>query len=124
MSTTLDELSALCDRRSTKSIQDFPEIGKSGIVCLVRSSSSFTSIDQQSQIYYISYMTIEQRKLELITWISAIQREDVIERIENLRENPESKIPETILELLHESSSAKLEGCVEHTSARELLGRK
>jgi hypothetical protein len=84
----------------------------------------FTSIDQQSQIYYLYYMTIEQRKLELITWISAIQREDVIERIENLRENTESKIPETILELLHESSSAKLEDCVEHTSARELLGHK
>jgi hypothetical protein len=69
-------------------------------------------------------MTIEQRKLELITWISAIQSEDVIERIEGFRNNPESKIPDAILQLLQESSSAKLEDCVEHTSARKLLGRK
>ena len=69
-------------------------------------------------------MTIEQRKLELITWITAIQSEDLLERIEDFRNNPEAEIPNTILELLHESSSAKLEDCIEHTSARELLGRK
>ena len=69
-------------------------------------------------------MTIEQRKLELITWITAIQSEDIIERIEGFRNNPEEKIPDTILELLQESSSAKLEDCTEHTSARELLWRK
>ena len=69
-------------------------------------------------------MTIEQRKLELITWITTIQNEDMLERIEDFRNHPESEIPNTILELLHESSSAKLEECIEHTSARELLGRK
>jgi len=69
-------------------------------------------------------MTIEQRKLELITWITSIQSEDVINLIEDFRNNPESEVPDTILELLRESSSAKLEDCIEHTSARELLGRK
>ena len=69
-------------------------------------------------------MNIEQRKLELITWITTIQSEDMLERIEDFRNNPEPKIPDAILELLHESSSAKLEDCIEHTSARELLGRK
>ena len=69
-------------------------------------------------------MTIEQRKLELITWITSIQREDVIERIEEFRNNPESAMPEVILELLHQSSAAKPEDCVEHTSTRQLLGRK
>lgn len=69
-------------------------------------------------------MTIEQRKLELITWITAIQNEDLLERIEDFRNNPDEKLPNTILEFLHESSSAKLEDCIEHTSARELLGRK
>jgi hypothetical protein len=69
-------------------------------------------------------MTIEQRKLELIAWISAIQSEEFIERIENLRKSPEYGIPDPILELLNESSSAKLEDCIEHTNARKLLGRK
>ncbi|MCB0497349.1 MAG: hypothetical protein KDC79_14505 [Cyclobacteriaceae bacterium] len=69
-------------------------------------------------------MTIEQRKLELITWITGIQSEDVIKSIENFRNNPNYKVPDTILELVLESSSAKLEDCTEHTSARELLGRK
>ena len=69
-------------------------------------------------------MTIEQRKLELITWITSIQSEEVINRIENFKKNPNSEIPDTILELLRESSSAKQEDSIEHTSARELLGRK
>lgn len=69
-------------------------------------------------------MTIEQRKLELITWITAIQSEDLLERIEDFRNHPDSEISDTILELLRESSSAKLEDCLEHTSARELLKRK
>lgn len=69
-------------------------------------------------------MTIEQRKLELITWITAIQNEDLLDRIEDFRDNPDDKLPNTILELLHESSSAKPEDCIDHTNARELLGRK
>lgn len=68
-------------------------------------------------------MTIEQRKIELINWITTIQREDVIERIEDFRNNPEPEIPDSILELLKESSSAKPEDGIEHTSTRELLGR-
>lgn len=69
-------------------------------------------------------MTIEQRKLELITWITAIQSEDLLERMEDFRHNTQPEIPDAIIELLRESSSTKLEDCIEHTSARELLGRK
>lgn len=69
-------------------------------------------------------MTIEQRKLELISWITAIQNEELLERIEGFRNHPEPEIPKTILELLQESSSAEPKDYVEHTSARELLGRK
>ena len=68
-------------------------------------------------------MTIEQRKRELINWIATIQHEDVIERIESFRSNPEDEIPDTIFDLLIKSSSAKHEDGIEHTSARELLGR-
>ena len=87
-------------------------------------ATAFTSIDGKRQFSYLYIMTIEQRKLELITWISSIQSEDVLNRIEDFRNNPEPEIPVTILDLLHESSAAKLEDCIEHTSARELLGRK
>lgn len=62
-------------------------------------------------------MSIEQRKLELINWITSIHNEDVLNRIEGFRKNPEPAIPDTIIELLHESSSANLEDCTEHTSA-------
>ena len=68
-------------------------------------------------------MSIEQRKQELIEWISGLEREDVIMRIEDFRNNPEPEIPDTILELLEISSRAKPEDCIEHTSVRELLGR-
>lgn len=69
-------------------------------------------------------MTIEQRKLELINWIASVQGEEVIERIEDFRNDQDKKLPNTILELLDESSSAKIEDCIEHTTTRELLGRK
>jgi len=68
-------------------------------------------------------MTIEQRKIELINWITTIQREAVIESIEDFRNNLEPEIPDTILELLKESSLAKPKDCIEHSSAREVLGR-
>lgn len=69
-------------------------------------------------------MTIEQRKLELITRIASIHSEDLLNRIEGFRNDPVLEIPNTILELLHESSSTKIEDCIEHTSTRELLGLK
>ena len=68
-------------------------------------------------------MTIEQRKLELINWITNIQNESLLQRIESFRNDPEQEIPDVILELLEESNSAPLEDCIEHTSARELLNR-
>ena len=68
-------------------------------------------------------MTIEQRKQELIQWISGIEREDIILRIEDFRNNPEPEIPDTILKLLEASRRIKPEDCIEHTSVRELLGR-
>ena len=74
-------------------------------------------------INYLYSMTIEQRKLELINWISTIQREEVINRIEELRGDSDQKIPDTILDLLEESRSSKPEDGIEHTSARKLLGR-
>ncbi len=85
----------------------------------------FTTLDDRSGfIIFIFIMTIEQRKRELVDWIATIQHEDVIKRIENFRNNEEPEIPDTILELLKESSSAKPEDCIEHTNARELLGRQ
>ena len=81
------------------------------------------SIAPCEHIIYLYCMTIEQRKLELINWISSIQKEDVINRIEQLRDEPDQEIPDTILDLLEESRSSKPEDGIEHTSARELLGR-
>ena len=69
-------------------------------------------------------MTLEQRKLELIAWITDTQSEEVINRMEAFRNAPEHNPTNTLLELLNESNSAKLEDCIEHTSVRELLGRK
>ncbi len=69
-------------------------------------------------------MTFEQRKLELITWITTIRNEELLERIEDFRNNPGLEIPDIILELLHESGAAKNEDCIEHTTSRKLLGRK
>jgi len=68
-------------------------------------------------------MTIEQRKIDLINWINSIQNEAVLEKLETLKERPDSEIPDEIFELLNESSKSNPEEGTEHTTALELLGR-
>ena len=69
-------------------------------------------------------MTIEQRKLELISWLSSVQNEKIIEGIEELKNNPNINVPDMIVNLIKKSSQAAQEDCVEHTNVKNLIGRK
>ena len=66
-------------------------------------------------------MTIEQRKILLINWITNLEDETVINQIEGFRKTSLSKLPKEIVQLLTISANESVEDCIEHTSAQEIL---
>lgn len=70
---------------------------------------------------YIYNMTIEQRKISLINWITNLDDETVITQIEGYRKASINSLPKEIVELLKISAEEPFEDCVEHTSAQEIL---
>jgi len=69
-------------------------------------------------------MTIEQRKLSLINWITNLDDETVINQIEGYRKTSTNSLPKAIVELLNMSAAEPIENCIEHTSAWEVLNIK
>lgn len=68
-------------------------------------------------------MTIEQRKIALINWITNLTEESIIDQVEVFRQKSLGDLPKEIAKLLEISDSAKEEECVEHANSRTLLGR-
>ncbi|WP_422006345.1 hypothetical protein [Roseivirga pacifica] len=66
-------------------------------------------------------MTIDQRKISLINWITNLKDEGLIKQVEKFRDDSLSQLPDEIVELLKKSDAESLENCHEHTSAREIL---
>lgn len=66
-------------------------------------------------------MTIEQRKISLINWITNLEDEAVINQIEGFRKTSLSQLPKEIVELLTLSASEKEEDCIDHTSVQDIL---
>jgi hypothetical protein len=68
-------------------------------------------------------MTIEQRKISIINWITNLEDERVINQIEGFRKNSLDELPKEIVELLKISDSESLESCIEHTNSKDILIR-
>ncbi len=68
-------------------------------------------------------MTIEQKKISLINWITNLEDESVIDQIEDFRSSTLDELPKEIVELLEISDAAKKEDCIEHTYSKDLLNR-
>jgi hypothetical protein len=66
-------------------------------------------------------MTVEQRKIELINWITNLKNENLLDRMEELKIDESKDIPAEILSLLELSSNADDSELIEHTSVRDLL---
>jgi len=66
-------------------------------------------------------MTVEQRKIELINWITNLKNENLLDRMEELKIDESKDIPAEILSLLELSSNADESELIEHTSVRDLL---
>ena len=66
-------------------------------------------------------MTIEQRKISLINWITNLEDETIINQIEGFRKTSLNLLPKEIVELLTMSAAEKEEDCIEHTSVQDIL---
>ena len=66
-------------------------------------------------------MTIEQRKISLINWITNLEDETVIDQIEGFRRTSLRHLPKEIVELLIMSAAEKEEDCIEHSSVQDIL---
>ena len=69
-------------------------------------------------------MTIEQRKISLINWITNLDDETVINQIEGFRKTSINSLPKEIVELISLAATEPIEDCVEHTSAQDILKMK
>lgn len=69
-------------------------------------------------------MTIEQRKISLINWITNLTEESLIIQMERFRRESLEELPRDIVTLLEKSDTVKEEICIEHTTARKILGRE
>jgi hypothetical protein len=69
-------------------------------------------------------MTIEQKKISLINWITNLDDETVINQIDGFRKTSLSEFPKEIVELLKIAAAEPIEDCIEHTSAQDILNMK
>ena len=67
-------------------------------------------------------MTIEQRKIDLINSITALNNEALLVRMQELVEDATSPIPSEIMSLLDKANKAK--SFTEHTSARDIINEE
>ena len=63
-------------------------------------------------------MSFEHRKIELINWITTINNQDLLDKMENLKKENDT-LPTEILDLLNKSSNDSKKSI--HTSARDLI---
>ncbi|MEB2774920.1 hypothetical protein SYJ56_06360 [Algoriphagus sp. D3-2-R+10] len=73
-------------------------------------------------LHKISAMNIEQKKIELIHWITELENEELLQSIDELKSKTLSKEDEVLLKILKMSNESKT--LIPHTSVRELLNRK
>ncbi len=73
------------------------------------------------QNHYFYLMTLAQRKIELISWITNLEDETLLNQIESFRKVSLEQLPKGIVELLQASDSESIEDCVEHTNSRNIL---
>ncbi|MEP2773512.1 MAG: hypothetical protein ABJH05_15275 [Fulvivirga sp.] len=66
-------------------------------------------------------MSIEQRKIELISWITSLNNEPLLNRMEELKRMSIEDTPKEILSLLNLSNQANSDKLTEHTTSRDIL---
>ncbi len=69
-------------------------------------------------------MTIEQKKISLINWITNLEDEGILDKIVGLQKSSLDDLPDAIVQLLKMADSEPEENLVKHTSTRDILNMK
>ena len=73
---------------------------------------------------YIYIMTIEQKKISLINWITTLEDEEILDQMVGFKKSSLDELPGAIVELLKMAEAEPDENLVKHTSAKDFLKMK
>ena len=90
----------------------------------MRSTCNVVRCGENEPVAYFGYMTLEQRKIELVRWITTLKDHARPDRMDDLRKAGSADVPDALLRLLELSPKAAPGTLVKHSSAKELLKRK
>ena len=66
-------------------------------------------------------MTIEQKKISLINWITNLEDEVILDQIVGFQKSSLDELPDAIVQLLKKAEAEPEENLVKHTSSRDIL---
>ncbi len=69
-------------------------------------------------------MTIEQKKISLINWITTLEDEVILDQMVGLKQSSLDELPVAIIQLLKTAEAEPEENLVKHTSAKDFLKMK
>lgn len=66
-------------------------------------------------------MSIEQKKISLINWITTLEDEVILDQIAEIQKASLDELPGAVVELLKRAEAEPDENLVKHTSAKDFL---
>ena len=84
-------------------------------------SELLASIAFRSKNLYLYIMTIEQKKISLINWITNLDDEVILDQIVGFQKSSLDELPDAIVQLLKKAEAEPEENLVKHTSTRDIL---
>ncbi|WP_421977617.1 hypothetical protein [Roseivirga seohaensis] len=69
-------------------------------------------------------MTIEQKKISLINWITNLEDEAIIDQITGFQKSSLDELPKAIVELLKMAEAEPEENLIKHTNVRDILNMR
>ena len=66
-------------------------------------------------------MTIEQKKISLINWITTLEDEAILDQMERFKKSSLDELPVAIVQLLKTAEAEPPENLVKHTSTKDSL---
>lgn len=69
-------------------------------------------------------MTIEQKKIALINWITNLEDEAIIDQIVGFHKSSLDELPAAIVQLLKIADAESEKDLIEHTNSRDILKMK
>ena len=96
-------------------------IGQTGKWSWQVAFQSLTALSLEHQNRYLYCMTIEQKKIALIYWMTNLDDEATLDQIAGIQKSSLDELPGAIVELLKIADSEPEERLTQHTSVRDII---